>query len=158
MGALTKVKRRREMKRSYFPPQIKTSRFINHCRFLRLILQSTLLGVKLNMPSRFKDKQPLKTLANASKSCATQVRSPLPPSPATPPSFFPLSLFLSPPLQTKRPRLIQSTNNGKQSVAYGKCISKSYTEVSKGMCEAEFKAFKECVQVGDSHHSRKALN
>ncbi|KIY56395.1 hypothetical protein I307_04194 [Cryptococcus deuterogattii 99/473] len=56
------------------------------------------------MPSRFKDKQPLKTLANASKSCAAQ------------------------------------------SVAYGKCISKSYTDVSKGMCEAEFKAFKECVQ------------
>lgn len=34
-----------------------------------------------------------------------------------------------------------------QSVAYGKCISTSYTDVSKGMCEAEFKAFKECVQV-----------
>ncbi|KAG8929950.1 hypothetical protein FRC02_004836 [Tulasnella sp. 418] len=30
--------------------------------------------------------------------------------------------------------------------AYGKCISDSYQDVQKGMCAAEFKAFKECVQ------------
>ena len=35
----------------------------------------------------------------------------------------------------------------KQSLAYGHCIGKSYQEVQKGMCENEFKAFKECVQV-----------
>ena len=34
-----------------------------------------------------------------------------------------------------------------QSLAYGQCIGKSYQEVQKGMCENEFKAFKECVQV-----------
>jgi hypothetical protein len=34
-----------------------------------------------------------------------------------------------------------------KSLAYGKCIGKSYKEVSKGMCEAEFATFKECVQV-----------
>jgi len=33
-----------------------------------------------------------------------------------------------------------------QSVAYGACVGKSYLDVSKGMCEAEFEAFKECVQ------------
>ncbi|ORX33920.1 hypothetical protein BD324DRAFT_637709 [Kockovaella imperatae] len=33
-----------------------------------------------------------------------------------------------------------------QSIAYGKCIGKSYQDVSKSMCEAEFRAFKECVQ------------
>lgn len=35
-----------------------------------------------------------------------------------------------------------------QSIAYGKCVGQSYQEVSKGMCDAEFRAFKECVQVG----------
>jgi len=39
-----------------------------------------------------------------------------------------------------------------QSLAYGQCIGKSYQEVQKGMCETEFKAFKECVQVGHSSH------
>lgn len=34
-----------------------------------------------------------------------------------------------------------------KSLAYGQCIGKSYQEVQKGMCETEFKAFKECVQV-----------
>jgi hypothetical protein len=34
-----------------------------------------------------------------------------------------------------------------QSLAYGRCIGKSYTEVSKDMCQAEFQAFKDCVQV-----------
>ncbi|OCF58769.1 hypothetical protein L486_03259 [Kwoniella mangroviensis CBS 10435] len=33
-----------------------------------------------------------------------------------------------------------------QSLAYGKCVGKSYQEVSKSMCEEEFKAFRECVQ------------
>ncbi|KAJ9106363.1 hypothetical protein QFC21_001509 [Naganishia friedmannii] len=33
------------------------------------------------------------------------------------------------------------------SLAYGKCIGASYLDVSKGMCEKEFQAFKECVQV-----------
>ena len=54
----------------------------------------------------FKDTQPLKTLAKASKSCAGQ------------------------------------------SAAYGKCIAASYHDVSKDMCQAEFAAFKDCVQVG----------
>ncbi|KAK8847441.1 hypothetical protein IAR55_005299 [Kwoniella newhampshirensis] len=57
------------------------------------------------MPARFKDTQPLKTLAKASQSCSAQ------------------------------------------SLAYGKCIGKSYTEVSKDMCQAEFVAFKQCVQL-----------
>lgn len=35
-----------------------------------------------------------------------------------------------------------------QSVAYGSCIGKNYKEVHKDMCGPEFKAFKECVQVG----------
>ncbi|RSH83371.1 uncharacterized protein EHS24_007051 [Apiotrichum porosum] len=52
----------------------------------------------------FKDKQPLKTLARASQSCA------------------------------------------KQSLVYGACIGKSYQEVHKDMCAAEFQAFKDCVQ------------
>jgi len=39
-----------------------------------------------------------------------------------------------------------------QSLAYGQCIGKSYQEVQKGMCETEFKAFKECVQVSHSSH------
>ncbi|KAL7420047.1 hypothetical protein Q5752_005012 [Cryptotrichosporon argae] len=33
-----------------------------------------------------------------------------------------------------------------QSVAYGKCVSKSYQDVSKDMCAEEFRAFKQCVQ------------
>ncbi|KAI5455103.1 hypothetical protein NCC49_002374 [Naganishia albida] len=33
-----------------------------------------------------------------------------------------------------------------QSLAYGKCVGASYLDVSKGMCEKEFQAFKECVQ------------
>ncbi|KAG7529584.1 hypothetical protein FFLO_05556 [Filobasidium floriforme] len=33
-----------------------------------------------------------------------------------------------------------------QSLAYGKCIGANYTDVSKGMCAEEFRAFKECVQ------------
>ncbi|KAI9636350.1 uncharacterized protein MKK02DRAFT_45057 [Dioszegia hungarica] len=33
-----------------------------------------------------------------------------------------------------------------QSLAYGKCIGKSYQDVSKDMCQAEFQAFKDCVQ------------
>ncbi|RSH92233.1 hypothetical protein EHS25_008648 [Saitozyma podzolica] len=56
------------------------------------------------MPTRFKDTQPLKTLAKAATSCSAQ------------------------------------------SAAYGRCIGKSYQEVSKDMCQAEFLAFKECVQ------------
>ena len=34
-----------------------------------------------------------------------------------------------------------------KSIVYGKCIGARYNEVSKGMCEAEFQAFKDCVQV-----------
>lgn len=34
-----------------------------------------------------------------------------------------------------------------QSAAYAKCIGAKYLEVSKGMCEAEFQEFKQCVQV-----------
>lgn len=34
-----------------------------------------------------------------------------------------------------------------QSLAYGKCIGKSYQDVSKDMCQEEFQAFKQCVQV-----------
>ena len=30
--------------------------------------------------------------------------------------------------------------------AYGKCIAASYMDVTKGMCEAEFKVFRECVK------------
>nr|XP_031860613.1 uncharacterized protein CI109_003944 [Kwoniella shandongensis]KAA5527685.1 hypothetical protein CI109_003944 [Kwoniella shandongensis] len=56
------------------------------------------------MPAKFKDTQPLKTLAKASQSCSAQ------------------------------------------SLAYGKCVGKSYTEVSKDMCQAEFVAFRQCVQ------------
>ena len=33
-----------------------------------------------------------------------------------------------------------------QSLTYGKCIGANYTDVSKGMCAEEFRAFKECVQ------------
>ncbi|GHJ88501.1 hypothetical protein NliqN6_4903 [Naganishia liquefaciens] len=33
-----------------------------------------------------------------------------------------------------------------QSLAYGKCVGASYLDVSKGMCEKEFQAFKQCVQ------------
>jgi hypothetical protein len=43
----------------------------------------------------FKDKQPLKTLARASQSCATQVRS-VSTSPLHPPSFFPPPSTASP--------------------------------------------------------------
>ncbi|ORY30352.1 hypothetical protein BCR39DRAFT_529326 [Naematelia encephala] len=54
--------------------------------------------------TRYKDTQPLKSLAKASQSCSAP------------------------------------------GMAYGKCIGAKYTEVSKGMCEAEFQAFKDCVQ------------
>jgi hypothetical protein len=47
------------------------------------------------------------------------------------------------------PRLIFGSWANGQSLAYGQCIGKSYQEVQKGMCENEFKAFKECVQVSD---------
>lgn len=73
----------------------------------------------------FKDLTPLKTLAKASKSCSTQV---------------------SPPLAQWR-GAGAGADADVQSIAYGKCIGKSYQEVSKGMCDAEFRAFKECVQV-----------
>ncbi|ORY38105.1 hypothetical protein BCR35DRAFT_311527 [Leucosporidium creatinivorum] len=33
-----------------------------------------------------------------------------------------------------------------QSIAYGKCIGASYTDVERGMCEQEFRAFKACVK------------
>ncbi|KAK1921596.1 hypothetical protein DB88DRAFT_512874 [Papiliotrema laurentii] len=58
----------------------------------------------MSSATKFKDLQPLKTLAKASQSCSAQ------------------------------------------SIAYGKCIGKSYQEVSKDMCQAEFQAFKGCVQ------------
>jgi hypothetical protein len=73
----------------------------------------------------FKDLTPLKTLAKASKSCSTQV------------SQCPLLIVV----------LLKGSIADQESIAYGKCIGKSYQEVSKGMCENEFRAFKECVQV-----------
>ncbi|RXK34724.1 hypothetical protein M231_08022 [Tremella mesenterica] len=33
-----------------------------------------------------------------------------------------------------------------ESGAYAKCVGSRYLEVSKGMCEVEFVAFKQCVQ------------
>lgn len=97
----------------------------------------------------FKDLTPLKTFAKASKSCAAQVR------------------FLDSGRSSRRVGWLTwiewDGSDGShdlswvqadiQSLAYGQCVGKSYKEVQKGMCEAEFKAFKECVQVSKHIHS-----
>jgi hypothetical protein len=90
--------------------------------------------------TRFKDKAPLKTLAKAAQGCSAQVsrrdhfERPITGDRCTAP----------PSLYSSR---YAHTCAHTQSLAYGKCIGQSYQEVSKGMCEAEFRAFKECVQV-----------
>lgn len=73
------------------------------------------------MPPRFQDKQPLKTLAKASKSCAKEVS----------------------PITASR----SGTQLTTQSLAYGQCIGKQYQDVRKDMCAPEFAQFKNCVQV-----------
>lgn len=73
------------------------------------------------MPPRFQDKQPLKTLAKASKSCAKEV-----------------SLIAA---------SCSSVQLTTQSLAYGQCIGKQYQDVRKDMCAPEFAQFKNCVQV-----------
>lgn len=74
-----------------------------------------------NPVTKFKDHQPLKTLAKAAQSCSAQVT-------------------LNHPSRGEQ-------SSDPQSITYGSCIGKSYKEVSKDMCQAEFQAFKDCVQV-----------
>ena len=71
----------------------------------------------------------VRKLANASKSCSTQV--------------------CEQSVGTKSGWRALLTVHGRlsQSLAYGKCIGANYQDVSKGMCAEEFKAFKDCVQV-----------
>lgn len=93
----------------------------------------------MSAKTTFKDLTPLKTFAKASKSCAAQVG----------PLFYKTGNGEGPWWRQHLGQKADTWGLGadKQSLAYGQCIGKSYQEVQKGMCENEFKAFKECVQV-----------
>lgn len=129
--------------------EIKGARIVDHVALIFMLINGQLIAVLVRVwHSRNKTRHASMMLPATARHAAHESASALSRSLSTSAAAATTSTESTAAAQTPLKKLVASSKScAEQSLAYGRCVGARYMDVSKGMCQEEFMAFKQCVQV-----------